>query len=230
VGQAQATVQAQVAKVTIKAWFANPYFQPPVFGGFLLPKHCREDGSHGLVYEPMLNILLLGVVHEFQRQEPRFLYVPKEKVQIYLAQVRLYAHWVRTQIDGFEAELIFDEMNLPEWEHFNRLEDFLVVPWMYMDIPENVRKRFNLTAARPPGKEVIPEIDEPRERHWLKTIESVSTECKLHNVVVLVGAAHLPTFSQKLIEAGHDVKSMDVRKTEWYNAGYSNSSSPEGVL
>jgi hypothetical protein len=61
-------------------------------------------------------------------------------------------------------------------------------------------------------------------------IESVSIECKLHNVVVLCGAAHLPTFSQKLIEAGHDVKSIDARETEWYNADYANSSSPQGVL
>jgi hypothetical protein len=59
----------------------------------------------------MLNVLLLGVVHEFQRQEPRFLYMPKEKAEIYLAQVRLYAQWIRTQIDDFETELIFDEMN-----------------------------------------------------------------------------------------------------------------------
>jgi hypothetical protein len=99
-----------------------------------------------------------------------------------------------------------------------------------MDIPENVRKWFKLTAGRPAGKEIIPEIDEPRERHWLKVIESVSTECKLHNVVVLCGAAHLPNFSQKLIEAGHDVKSIDARKTEWYNADYAHTSSPEGVL
>ena len=174
---------------------------------------------------PMLNVLLLGVVHEFQRQEPRFLYMPKEKAEIYLAQVRLYAQWVRAQIDGFEAELIFDEMNLPEWEHFNRLEDFVVLPWMYMDIPENVRKRFGLTTVRTPGREIVLEIDEPRERHWLKIIESVATECKLKNVVVLCGAAHLPAFSQKLIEAGFDVKSLDVRETEWYNAGYANTSS-----
>jgi hypothetical protein len=107
----------------------------------------------------MPNVLLLGVVHEFQRQDPRFLYMPKEKSEIYLAQVRLYSQWVRAQISGFEAEVIFDEMNLPESEHFNGLEDFLVVPWMYMDIPENVRKRFNLTTTREPGKEIVPEID-----------------------------------------------------------------------
>jgi hypothetical protein len=178
----------------------------------------------------MLNILLLGVVHEYQRQDPRFLYLPKEKAEIYLAQVRFYSQWVRAQIDGFETELIFDEMNLPEWEHFNRLEDFVVVPWMYMDIPENVRKVFKLTAARGPGKEIIPEIDEPRERHWLKVIESVSTECKLSNIVVLCGAAHLPTFSQMLIEAGHSVQSIDCRDAGWYNAGYSNTPSSEGAL
>jgi hypothetical protein len=121
-------------------------------------------------------------------------------------------------------------MNLPEWEHFNRLEDFMVIPWMYMDIPENVRKMFNLIAARPPGKEFIPEIDEPRERHWLKVIESVSTECKLHDIAVLCGAAHLPTFSQKLAEAGHQVTSMDVRQTDWYSADYANSPSPGSAL
>ncbi len=173
---------------------------------------------------PMPNVLLLGVVHEFQRQDPRFLYVSKEKAEIYLAQVRLYSQWVRAQIDGFEAELIFDEMNLPEWEHFNRLEDFIVVPWMYMDIPENVRKRFNLTTVRQPGKEIVPEIDERRERHWLKIIESVCAECNLEKVVVLCGAGHLPTFSQKLTEAGCDVKSVDVREMQWYSAGYANTS------
>lgn len=178
----------------------------------------------------MLNILLLGVVHEYQHQDPKFLYLPKEKAEIYLGQVRLYSQWVREQIDGFVPELIFDEMNLPECEHFNRLEDLRVVPWMYMDIPENVRKWFKLTAQRGPGEEIIPGIDEPRERHWLKVIESVSTECKLSNVVVLCGAAHLPTFSQKLIEAGHSVKSIDCRDADWYNGGYSNTSSPESTL
>jgi hypothetical protein len=171
----------------------------------------------------MLNIHLLGVVHEFQRQEPGFLYMPKEKAEIYLAQVRSYAQWVRAQIDSSGAELIFDEMNLPEWEQFNRLEDFAFVPWMYMDIPENVRKRYGLTTVRSPGREIVPEIDEPRERHWLKIIESVSTECKLQNVVVLCGAAHLPTFSRKLIGAGFDVELLDVREAEWYNAGYVNT-------
>src|ERR1700743_2054995 len=99
----------------------------------------------------MLNVLLLGVVHDFQGQKPWFFHMPREKVEIYLAQLGFYAHWVRAQINDFEAELIFDEMNLPEWEHFNRLRDLLLVPWMYMDIPENVRKRFSLTTARQPG-------------------------------------------------------------------------------
>lgn len=177
----------------------------------------------------MLNVLLLGVVHEYQRQDPLFLYLPKDRAEIYLEQVRQYAQWVRAQIDGFVPQLIFDEMNLPEWEHFNRLEDLHVVPWMYMDIPEHVRKRFNLTATRTPGKEIIPEIDEPRERHWLKMIESVSTECKLNDVAVLCGAAHLPTFSQKLSDAGHQVKSIDVRQTNWYRADYSNTPSSGSV-
>lgn len=182
---------------------------------------------------PMLNILLIGVVHEYQWQDPKFLYLPKDKAEIYLGQVHSYSQWVRAQIDGFvqvdgaPPQLIFDEMSLPEWEPFNRLQDLQVVPWMYMDIPEHVRKWFNLTAPRPPGKEIIPEIDEPRERHWLKMIESVSAECKLSNIVVLCGAAHLPTFSKKLTDAGHSVKSMDCRDTDWYNAGYSNRSYPE---
>jgi len=174
----------------------------------------------------MLNILLLGVVHEYQRQDPLFLYLPKEKAEIYIGQVRFYSQWVRSQIDSFVPELIFDEMNLPECEHFNRLEDLRVVPWMYMDIPENVRGWFKMKVPRVPGKEIIPEIDEPRERHWFKVIESISTECKLSKVVVLCGAAHLPTFSKKLIEAGHSVQSIDCRDAEWYNAGYSNIPSP----
>jgi hypothetical protein len=171
----------------------------------------------------MLNILLLGVVHEFQRQDPNFLYLPKEKAGIYLGQVRHYSQWVRAQNDSFVPELIFDEMNLPEWERFNRLEDLRVVPWMYLDIPENVRKWFKLTAGRPAGKEIIPEIDEPRERHWLKVIESVTTECKANKVAVLCGAAHLPTFSKKLVDAGYDVKSLDCRDADWYNPGYANT-------
>jgi hypothetical protein len=173
----------------------------------------------------MLNVLLIGVVHEFQRQDPNFLFLPKEKAEIYLEQVRSYSQWVRAEIEKFQPQVIFDEMNLPEWEPFNRLADFRVLPWVYMDIPEHVRKLFQLTAPRPPGKEIIPEIDEPRERHWLKMIESISTECKKHSVVVLCGAAHLPTFSKKLIEAGHEVTSLDCRNAAWYNPGYSNSPS-----
>src|SRR5580698_5037852 len=99
----------------------------------------------------MLNILLLGVVHQYQHQDPNFLYLPKDKAKIYLGQIRAYSQWVRAQIDGFARiddfvpQLIFDEMNLPEWEPFNRLGDLQVIPWMYMDIPEHVRKWFKLT-------------------------------------------------------------------------------------
>jgi hypothetical protein len=78
-------------------------------------------------------------------------------------------------------------------------------------------------------RELIPEIDEPRERHWLKMIESVSTECKLDRVVVLCGAAHLPTFSKKLVEAGHEVTPLDCRSADWYNPGYANSPSPHSI-
>lgn len=177
----------------------------------------------------MLNILLLGVVHEYQQQSPKFLYLPKDKAEIYLGQLASYSRWVREQITtiaqdgGSIPEVIFDEMNLPEWEPFNRLED-VGVHWVYMDIPERVRKRFKLTADdRGPGKEIIPEIDEPRERHWFKVIESISTECKLSTVVVLCGAAHLPTFSKKLTDAGHSVKSVDCRDTDWYSRAYVNA-------
>jgi hypothetical protein len=174
----------------------------------------------------MLNILLLGVVHEFQWQDPRFLYLPKPKAEIYLEQVRCYSQWVRAEIDSFHAQVIFDEMNLPECEPFNRLKDLRVVPWMYMDIPENVRALFQMIGNRIPGNEIIPAIDEPRERHWLRVVESISTECKLDTIAVLCGAAHLPTFGQKLHDTGHSVTAFDCRREHWYNPGYSNSQSP----
>jgi len=157
---------------------------------------------------------------------PQYLHLSKKQVEIYLAQSRLYARWVREQIAAFEAQLIFDEMNLPEWEPFNRLEDLGAVPWMYMDIPENVRNWFKLSADRSHGNDIVPELDEPRERHWLKMIESVCAECKATKVAVLCGAAHLSTFSRKLIDVGHQVTKIDVRNAEWYDDSYKSTPSP----
>jgi hypothetical protein len=70
-----------------------------------------------------------------------------------------------------------------------------------MDIPEEVRKRFGFSALRPPGKEWVDHIDEPRKRHWLLMIESISAKCNLTRIVAIGGLAHLESFSSKLRES-----------------------------
>src|ERR1700727_1603902 len=126
----------------------------------------------------MFDILLLGVEHKYQRHH--MLFIPDEKYIIYLSQRKHYAEWVRGEITRFKPQIILDEMNLPEDEPENRLED-THVPWVYMDIPEHVRKLFKLSKEdREPGEEIIPEIDEPREKHWLLVINSTSTACGIN--------------------------------------------------
>jgi hypothetical protein len=105
----------------------------------------------------MLEILLLGVIHQCQRD---MMTLPENLRAVYSEQRALYGQWVRGHVKDFSPELIFDEMNLPENEARNRLRDTGVL-WVYMDIPEEVRMRFGLSGSRPPGSEWLPEIDEP---------------------------------------------------------------------
>jgi hypothetical protein len=171
----------------------------------------------------MLEILLLGVIHDYQWEKKMPL--PEYLWALYLEQRTLYAQWVRGHVREFGPELIFDEMNLPQSktcddaEGLNRLSDTGVL-WVYMDIPEEVRKKFGLSACRQPGSEWLPEIDEPREDYWVLVIEKISEACKLKKVFVLCGAAHLESFGSKLKRLGHQVEMTDVRTEPWFNLGW----------
>jgi len=57
-----------------------------------------------------------------------------------------YQKWIRERVKEFGPSLIFDEMNLAEEDHSDRLED-TGIPWVYMDIPEHVRRRFGLSVT-----------------------------------------------------------------------------------
>jgi hypothetical protein len=161
----------------------------------------------------MLEILLLGVIHQCQRD---MMTLPESLRAVYSEQRTLYGQWVRGHVRDFSPDLIFDEMNLPENEARNRLRDTGVL-WVYMDIPEEVRMRFGLSGSRSPGSEWLPEIDEPREEYWLLVIEKMSQACNLKRVLVLCGAAHLDSFANKLKRRGHQLVVKDLRTETWVN-------------
>lgn len=164
----------------------------------------------------MLEILLLGVAHEFQWENVAFLNrLTAGQLENYQEQRHCYELWVRQCVRGFQPKLIFDEMNLPEGDSTDRLTD-TGVPWVYMDIPEEVRRKYGLTAIRNTMDELwIERVDSVRENHWLVVIESITTACKIDRALVVCGAAHLPSLSEKLRIAGHRVSSKSVFKESW---------------
>jgi hypothetical protein len=183
----------------------------------------------------MLNVLLLGVIHDYQElSDPRghplspasfeSLLAPGEIGSLLLrdpigslySQRRYYAAWVRACVRDFQPRLIFDEMNFAESQLEERLDDTDVL-WVYMDIPQGVRERFSLTCERGPGTFWVDAIDTPREQHWQLVIESITTACKVTRVVVICGLAHLDTFSTRLRAAGHGVEVKNVRDEPWIN-------------
>jgi hypothetical protein len=161
----------------------------------------------------MVEILLLGVIHNYQREHP-YPILLKDRFALFAEQKALYGRWVREHVKNFGPELIFDEMNLREKEEDNRLRDTGVL-WVYMDIPEEVREKFGLSRSRSPGSEWLAGIDEPREDYWLLVIEKMSEACKLKKVLVLCGAAHLGSFGNKLKRSGHQVEVRDLRNEPW---------------
>lgn len=174
----------------------------------------------------MLNVLLLGVIHEYQyvRDGEQCVFSENQRAALN-EQRRFYGEWVRRRTRDYRSELIFDEMNLPEDATTAKLVDTGIL-WVYMDIPQGVRQRFGLSKEpRLPGEELIPSIDEPRERHWLLVIESISAECNLDRIVAICGCAHLESFSGKLRERGHEVETQSVRDQTWNDESWCPSRS-----
>jgi hypothetical protein len=168
-------------------------------------------------------ISLIGTIHDYQRESAHFSFVlgpQPEKLELYRGQQAQYQRWVRQQIDKFKPQLIFDEMNLAEDDHQGRLED-TGVPWVYMDIPEHVRKAFGLSVARSTDKPIVEEVDHPRELFWQMVISTLTKQLKVEQATVICGAAHLECFSDKLRQDGHElVQILDVRRAEWIDLGW----------
>ncbi|MBB5331420.1 hypothetical protein [Tunturiibacter gelidoferens] len=161
----------------------------------------------------MLNVLLLGAIHQYQHASERDAkcFSP-DQVKTLGEQRGLFGAWVRVCVSDSQPELIFDEMNLPESAVSERFMD-TEVPWVYMDIPEDVRARY--IPARSAGEPWLYRIDEPRERHWQLVIESITSACDLTRIIAICGAAHLESFSSKLRAAGHTVEVLSVRDMPW---------------
>lgn len=166
---------------------------------------------------------MLGVIHEYQyiRDGEQRIF-SEDQLEALNEQHRFYSAWVRGCIREFRSELIFDEMNLPEDAMIARLADTGIL-WVYMDIPENVRTQY--IPPRLPGEHWLYRIDEPRERHWLLVIESISAVCNLKRTVVICGLAHLESLSGKLRERGYEVETQSVRDQTWNDESWCPSRS-----
>ena len=174
----------------------------------------------------MTDILLLGVIHEYQREKELLLnLLQPEQLAAYRKQRGCYQLWVREHVRSFRPELTFDEMDLPETEVENRLLDTGVL-WVHMDIPELVRSRFGLSKQRTPDSEWIAEIDEPREDYWLTMIQKMTQVCKLRRIQILCGAAHLDSFGNKLVRSGCTVTARDVRDEAWIDTSWAERRVP----
>lgn len=165
----------------------------------------------------MLRILLIGAVHEYQWAcDNAFGFAVKSgQLPLYQSQRALYRKWIREQVRDFCPDLIFDEMNSVGGDSDDRLEDTGVL-WVYMDIPELVRKKFGLSIARnSSGRERVKEVDEPREIYWQMVIEGISSACKIQTLLVICGLAHLDSFAGRLSASGHQVSVKNVRDESW---------------
>ncbi len=183
----------------------------------------------------MARILLIGAIHEYQRESAHCSMVLRpwpEKLKLYLDQRAEYQKWIRERVKEFGPSLIFDEMNLAEEDHSDRLED-TGIPWVYMDIPEHVRRRFGLSVPRSPENPIIKEVDERRESHWRVVVGTLSQILEVDRVMVICGAAHLELlnqkepFGEKLRDDGHDVDTIDIRNEPWCNLGWKTDLRPE---
>lgn len=160
----------------------------------------------------MLDILLLGVVHDYQRQRP---FEIEACAELGADQRAKYIGWIWRFIRDFRPQIMFDEMNLAEGDY--KFEE-TCVPWVYMDIPEHVRKRF-MSVVRT-GSGLCPSVDEPREEYWLSLVERMSHVCNLSRIMVICGAAHLDSFGGKLSAKGHHVSSADIREEDWFDPSW----------
>jgi hypothetical protein len=165
----------------------------------------------------MPRILLTGVLHEYQWEwDKAFGFtLQSNQLSLHRSQRTLYREWIRSRVRDFGPDLIFDEMNSVCGDRDERLEGTGVL-WVYMHIPELVRKRFGLSIERnSPSREWVKEVDEPREIYWKVVIEGISSACKVQNVLVTCGLAHLGSFGRRLASSGHQVSVKNVRDEFW---------------
>ena len=170
----------------------------------------------------MLQILLIGVIHQYQWEwDKNFGWaLQADQLALYRGQRELYREWIRSLARDFGPDLIFDELNSVYGDPDDRLED-IGVSWVYMDVPESVRRKFGLSKdPRPPGLEWMKEIDEPREAYWQTMMEGVSAACKVNKVLVTCGLAHLDSFGGKLTTSGHAVVRRSVREEVWIDESW----------
>ena len=164
----------------------------------------------------MLEILLVGVCHDFQWISPDFIRrLRPDAVEAY-AQVRSrYEEWIRGCVREFGPLLIFDEMNLPEGATRERLCDTGRL-WVYMDIPEDVRRKFGLIAFRTTLEDLwISGVDDVRENYWRVVIENMTAACRISRVLAICGSAHLASCEERLRDAGHVVSQKDMFAEGW---------------
>lgn len=159
----------------------------------------------------MLQVILLGAIHHYQRQQP---FPISAYIELGAQQRASYIGWVWKNIHSFSPQIIFDEMDLAECD-YKFVESG--APWVYMDVPEHVRQIFGMTATRTEETILIPDIDEPREKYWLSLVEQMVIACEVSKVMIICGAAHLDSFGTKLRERGHRVTNFDIRQEGWYD-------------
>jgi hypothetical protein len=170
----------------------------------------------------MLQILLIGVIHQYQWEwdKDSGWALRADQLALYRNQRALYGAWIRSQVRDFGPNLIFDEFNSVCGDPNDRLED-TGVSWVYMDVPQSVRKKFDLSMdPRPAGFEWVREIDEPRETYWQAVIEGISIACKVEKVLVTCGLAHLDSLRGRLTASGHAVSYRSVRDELWVDENW----------
>jgi hypothetical protein len=150
------------------------------------------------------------VNHPYQRQQP---FPFTASIELAAHQRACYIAWIWTHIHSFSPQIIFDEMNLAEGDYKFAESG---IPWVYMDIPEHVREKFDLKVART-EEALIPRVDEPREKYWLNLVEQMVIACDTSKAMVICGAAHLDSFGVKLRDRGHVVTAFDMRSEAWYD-------------
>ena len=87
----------------------------------------------------MLQILLIGVIHQYQWDwDKNFGWaLQADQLALYRGQRELYREWIRALVRNFGPDLIFDEFNSVYGDPDDRLED-IGVSWVYMWMFQNL--------------------------------------------------------------------------------------------